>query len=88
MDRPYLHIDAHDTIVVALRDLRAGMPVTVAGQYFKLVEDVHSKHKFALKDFKKGDEITMYGVCVGKATREIAKGATITTSNMAHAVAT
>lgn len=87
MDKPYLHIDVHDTIVVALQDLRAGMPVTMEGQHFKLVEDVPSKHKFALKDFKRGDEITMYGVCVGRATREIARGAAITTSNMAHAVA-
>jgi altronate hydrolase len=86
IDRPYLHIDARDTIVVALQDLKAGTHISVEGQDFKLAVAVPSKHKFALKNFNKGDEITMYGVCVGKACEDIPKGTAITTTNMVHAV--
>lgn len=85
MANKYVQLDRKDTVIVALQDMFAGEEVTVKGELFFLKEDVKAKHKFALVDFKIGDEIYMYGVLVGKATAFIAKGSTITTTNVVHA---
>jgi altronate hydrolase len=54
-------------------------------QTFKLSTDVSAKHKFALVPFKEEDKIYMYGVLVGRASKPIALGESITTQNMYHA---
>ncbi len=83
--KTYVQIDPKDNIIVAITDLQSGLPVHVAGKSFRLAEDIRSKHKFALDDFVIGDEIYMYGVLVGKATKTILKGGAITTENLKHA---
>ncbi len=86
MQTRYLRIDPRDTLVVALQDLKKGSEVELDGLGLKLAEDVAAKHKFSTRQFQAGDEMTMYGVCVGKATKPIAAGEAITTDNMVHAV--
>ena len=87
MQTRYLRIDPRDTLVVALQDLRKDSMVELGGLRLKLADDVAAKHKFSTRQFQPGDEITMYGVCVGKAAKPIAQGSAITTDNMVHAVA-
>jgi altronate hydrolase len=82
----YLQIDPRDTVIVALQNLPERTEISLNGRKFRLEEAIEAKHKFALKQFGKGEAITMYGVCVGKATKPIEQGAAITTQNTIHAV--
>ncbi|MCB1123482.1 MAG: UxaA family hydrolase, partial [Verrucomicrobiae bacterium] len=76
-----LIIDPRDTVAVALMDLKPGTNVNGNVQ---TVEAIPAKHKVALRDFKKGDIVHMYGVTVGIAQRDIPKGALITIRNLEH----
>lgn len=80
-----LRIHPEDNILVALRDLPAGAAISFAGQDILLAEAIPAKHKFAIRDMHPGDEVIMYGVLVGKATRPIPGGARISTENTVHA---
>ena len=87
MQEKYLQIDPKDTLLVALQDLPTGTTIHTGEFSFPLQEAIRAKHKFAATPFDTGDEMIMYGVCVGKATQPIPRGAAIRTSNMAHSVA-
>ena len=87
MSNRYAQIDPRDNIIVAIQDLKKGEEVSVAGKTLTLVDDIQAKHKFALNDYKTGDQIFMYGVLVGKAMKDIPAGAAITVDNLKHASA-
>jgi altronate hydrolase len=74
-----------DNVLVALANLEEGEEVSYNGYSFKLPTRVPAKHKFVTEDLNPGDEVTMYGVLVGKAEKPISKGGVITTSNLKHA---
>ncbi len=78
-----LRVHPADDLVVALRDLKAGS--TVDG--VTLREDIAAKHKFAGRDFAKGEKIIMYGVTVGRTTQPIPAGALVHTHNLKHEAA-
>ena len=85
MSQKFLQIHPSDNVLAALKDLSQGTIISHAGANWKLVKDTNAKHKFAIRHFETGDEIIMYGTLVGKATRPIAQGETITTENVVHA---
>ena len=87
MQERYVQIDAKDNIIVAISNLEKGLETTIAGVKVVLKESIKQKHKFALYNFNTGDEIFMYGVLIGKATKPISAGAAITTENVKHASA-
>ncbi len=63
-------INENDNVAVALTNL-------VKGEVYNnvtLLEDITQGHKFALKDFKKGENIIKYGYPIGRATSDIKKG--------------
>lgn len=82
-----LQLDARDNVLIALTDLKAGAQVEFAGHSYTLVKKVPAKHKFATRSLPMGDEITMYGVLVGRARKAIAAGEVLTTSNVQHQAA-
>lgn len=82
--RPCLRVHADDNVLVALRDLPAGMEIDDAGQRVTLAEAIRHKHKFTLQSLQTGDLVVMYGVTVGRVTRPITAGAAITTENVEH----
>lgn len=84
MKKKVLKVHPDDNIIVALRDLRAGEQVEWNGATIELPEDIPVKHKFSERDFLPGEEIIMYGVLVGKATRKIFKGSRISRENVTH----
>lgn len=84
MKKKVLKVHPDDNIIVALRDLRAGEQVEWNGATIELPEDIPVKHKFGERDFLPGEEIIMYGVLVGKATRKIFKGSRISRENVTH----
>ncbi len=87
MSKNYVQIDPKDNIIIAITNLDKGMSTTIQGKEVILKENIKGKHKFALNDFKIGDEIFMYGVLIGKATQDIAEGTAITIHNVKHASA-
>src|ERR1700760_4817197 len=81
----YLKIHKNDNVLVALRDLEQGTSIDFEGQNFTLTDKVAAKHKFTLTALHPGDSIYMYGVLVGKATKDILKGGLVSTENIHHA---
>ncbi len=79
-----LKIHPSDNVLVALTDLKAGTAVTFQGKEISLMDDVPAKHKFAEVTLLPNDEIRMYGILVGKATREIPVGGVIAVNNIQH----
>lgn len=85
MQQQTLKIHPADNIEVALTDLAKNTVISTAGGIYDLQDDVAAKHKFATADIKKGEEVIMYGVLVGRALIDIKKGSLISVSNIKHA---
>ncbi|SDM30700.1 altronate hydrolase [Modicisalibacter muralis] len=82
--QPSLRVHAADNVRVALKDLPAGSEIEDNGRVIRLAENIRHKHKFTLQTMNEGDLVIMYGVTVGRVTRAIAEGGTITTENVEH----
>jgi altronate hydrolase len=87
MANRFLKIHPADNVLVALTDLKSGENITSNGLVISIVDDVQAKHKFAGEAFEKDDEIFMYGIVVGKATKPIPKGGVIGVHNVKHKAA-
>lgn len=87
MSKNFLQIHPNDNILAALQDMKKDFVVEFEGKSFPLRNNVSAKHKFALQEFKVGDPILMYGALIGKATKPIAQGESITIDNVVHASA-
>jgi altronate hydrolase len=74
-----------DNVLVALTNLSKGETVQFNGEEFILQDNIPAKHKFVTSSLAKGDSVIMYGVLVGKAQSDIAKGGIISTANLKHA---
>ena len=87
MQRQVLQIDTRDNVLIALTDLKQGQTIENAGKSYSLVSSIPAKHKFAMHDLAVGDEVTMYGVLVGKAFKPIQRGELLTVGNIHHQAA-
>lgn len=85
MKKSILKVHPSDNVIVALRDLAKGEQVAMNGQSYIVAENIAAKHKFTERDLGTGDNITMYGVLVGKAQYNIPAGTRISTANVKHA---
>jgi len=74
-----------DNVLVALTDLPIGTPVTWDGVTVTTTDKIPAKHKLALQPLAPGDEVTMYGVLVGKMAAPVGQGGLLTTANIKHA---
>jgi altronate hydrolase len=83
--KTFLQINPTDNLLVALQDLKAGTVIEHGGNRITLQEDIAAKHKFTTEAISKGGKAFMYGVLVGLATQDIAKGGLIHTFNLHHA---
>ena len=88
MKNKILKVHPQDNVIVALTNLVAGETVQLGTETYVVLEDVSAKHKFATEDLQIGDEVTMYGVLVGKAQTPIFRGGLISTANLKHAAGT
>jgi len=82
-----LQLDSRDNVLIALQDLKRGDTVSHDGVQVTLATDVPAKQKFPTKDLAVGDEVTMYGVLVGKAFRPVRRGELLSTGNLSHEAA-
>ncbi|MCR9099925.1 MAG: altronate dehydratase family protein [bacterium] len=85
MHDPFLIIHPKDNVGVALRDLAEAQVLNTPKGAVKLAEPIAAKHKFTLQSIPAGEAVYMYGVLVGRATRDIPLGGKITTGNLVHA---
>lgn len=84
MSAPFLHIEATDNVLVALKDLLPGDVLHFKGRDIILQDSVPAKHKVAIDPLHTGDPVFMYGVLVGRATSSIPSGGLISTENLKH----
>ncbi|MGC3947250.1 MAG: altronate dehydratase family protein [Chryseolinea sp.] len=85
MTTRYLKIHPDDNVYVALADLRKGETLPLPDKSsLNLVDDIAAKHKFADRDLRVDEEVTMYGVVVGRAILPIPRGGVIGTHNLKH----
>ncbi|GLR15461.1 UxaA family hydrolase [Portibacter lacus] len=84
MQNQLIKVHPNDNVAVALVNLKSGQQINFENQMMLTVSDVKAKHKLALEDFEIGTRIIMYGVLVGKASKEIKKGEVLTTENVKH----
>ena len=76
----FLCHDKHDTVAVAVVDLKAGQALegrsldTNEALRAKANMDIPLGHKVALKDFKVGDTVIKYGCDIGKVVQPIKAG--------------
>ncbi|WP_212002465.1 UxaA family hydrolase [Chitinophaga sp. HK235] len=80
----YLQIHPNDNVLVALQDIPAGTNISFNGHDIQLQQNISAKHKFLINDINSDEPITMYGVLVGKSTRSLKKGESITIENIVH----
>lgn len=85
MSKQFLRIHPKDNVLVALTDLPEGTSIPHGGSNFELLAYTKAKHKFAIENLAVGDEVIMYSSLVGKATRPIRQGETLSTENVVHA---
>ncbi|HLA60259.1 MAG TPA: altronate dehydratase family protein [Puia sp.] len=85
MKTSILRIHPDDTILVALKNLRAGETVFYNGTSYTLKEDIPAKHKFYMQNYPAGMEVMMYGVLVGKTQKGVQAGSRVSTENLKHA---
>lgn len=83
--QPFLKIHPSDNVLVALKDLPSGTPISFGNAQIVLQQDIAAKHKFFIRDMAAGDEVIMYGVLVGRLQKDIGKGGLMTTDNTKHA---
>ena len=83
--KDFLQIHPKDNVLVALSNLDAGKHIEFNGKSIVLTENIAAKHKFSIAELQPGDEIFMYGVLVGKASRYISSGGLLAVSNVEHA---
>ncbi|HEV9037733.1 MAG TPA: UxaA family hydrolase [Puia sp.] len=75
-----LHSD--DNVVVCIRSLAAGEEVLIDGHLTKMPALLGIGHKLAWRDIRAGDPIVKYGIVIGTATTDIARGGHVHTHNM------
>src|SRR5689334_11650070 len=79
---PATRLDPADDVAIALRPLRAGQTITVAGERMTLQGAIPPGHKFALHAVAAGAPVRRYGQVIGTATAPIAPGEHIHTHNL------
>lgn len=84
MNKTALLLDSLDNVGVALCDLSPRDQVKLNQHALEIRQFIPVKHKFALQDFKPGDDIYMYGTVVAEVTQEIKQGAALTVENIRH----
>jgi altronate hydrolase len=87
MSLKLLQLDARDNVLIALSDLKAGDRIEFGSEVYTLPKSVPAKHKFAMRSLAVGEDVTMYGVLVGRAAKPIAAGELLTTVNIQHQAA-
>lgn len=81
--RALLVLDGRDNVGTVLCTCAKGEELTLpGGGTLRLVEDIPSGHKVALRPIKKGELVVKYGAAIGEATCDISAGAHVHVHNV------
>lgn len=84
MPAPHLvRIHPDDNVLVLARTAPAGAELVLEGEPIRLETGLGLGHKIAARDIAQSDKIIKYGMPIGSATRDIARGEHIHLHNMA-----
>jgi hypothetical protein len=75
-----LHPD--DTVIVCVRPVAGGEPVTVGAERLVAAQDVATGHKIARRAGMPGDKVIKYGASIGSLIQPVAPGDWIHFHNM------
>jgi altronate hydrolase len=78
-----LRVSPGDQVATAMRDLPAGLELTVDGISLTLKNDIPKGHKLAVLPVKAGEPVLKFGFAIGKATQDIAAGEHVHAHNLA-----
>ncbi|WP_202907537.1 UxaA family hydrolase [Mariniblastus fucicola] len=85
MSSSFLRVNPADDLIVALQDLEVGTEIKIdSSEHCRIVEAIPRKHKFVTRDVARGEQLRMYGVIVGEASRDIPAGSLLTMENLDH----
>lgn len=73
-DSKLLHLNQLDNVAVLMRDARKGEIAVLDTLRLTLPCDLALGHKLAIRMISKGEDIIKYGVPIGYASMDIAKG--------------
>lgn len=77
-----LKVDNNDNVAVVAQTVSAGDEIQVGDGFVTAVEPIQIGHKIALCDIPCGEMVIKYGVPIGKASCDIAKGSHVHTQNV------
>jgi altronate dehydratase len=80
-----LHLNRRDNVAVAIRALRRGEEVELAGRTLAAAQDIPFGHKVAVVGIAAGDSVVKYGEVIGRATSAIAPGHHVHVHNVVSA---
>ena len=82
MKTKFLKINPADNVAVAIEPLKAGDSLLIDDVVIKVIEDVPSGHKVALKNFIQGENVIKYGYPIGHVITDKAKGSWINENHL------
>ena len=78
----FAQVDPRDNVAIALFNIAAKTNILIGGRKVLIRENIKTKQKFAVQNFKKGEEVLMYGLLIGRAAKTIFEGQAITVENL------
>jgi hypothetical protein len=81
-DRKFVLLNEIDNIIVCCQTANTGEWVKLPKIELKLVNNIDVGHKVACSNIAKGQNVIRYGVSIGSATVDIAKGSHVHLHNM------
>ena len=78
-----LRVAPGDQVATAMRDLPAGLDLTVDGIALTLKNDIPKGHKLAVLPVRAGEPVLKFGFAIGKATQDIDAGEHVHAHNLA-----
>ncbi len=81
-----IRIHQEDNVAVALRPLKKGETIDIAGASITTLEEIPQGHKVAIKPVKNGENIIKYGFRIGYAKEDIQVGQWIHVHNLKTAL--
>lgn len=81
-DERLLLLSPADNVLVAIRAIERGSPLTIGGQTIQVAERIPLGFKVAARDISAGEKIFKYAAPIGSATRDISAGSSVHVHNM------
>ena len=80
--RDFIKLHDNDNVIIALKNLSAGLVIKTDHKEVTLQEDIKQGHKIAIVDIESGQNIIKYGFPIGHATADIKIGFHVHTHNI------